>query len=250
MGKVHLTRRMLKIQTPSKKMSKVYPVTSVSATNFSCANCPQPITLFQQFYISTNAGRQKEIIECLNRNQNNKCITKICLLNERLYSLEELGLFSLDKIQQIVISKRLRFSHVFEAAQDNEQGWNVLANADIFFDDTLSNLYSIQTDRKLIFALLRWEYPSAKLFGPRADSQDSWIWHSSQTSTLKTKTVDFLLGVPGCDNRLAYEFQKDFQLLNVPHFIRTHHYHSSKVRNYSKEDSIPGPYCTITPFLE
>lgn len=239
------------MRAQEKKISKkVYSITSGSPDYVCAKSEPSQITLFQQFFIHTNENRQKEIRECLQRNQKNTFISQICLLNERLYSQEELGLPSLDKIKQVKICKRLSYSHVFDAAEEYGKGWNILANADIFFDDTLSNLLSISKNEKIIFALLRWEYPSGKIFGPRADSQDSWIWHSTHTPSFRNQNYDFLLGLPGCDNRIAYEFyKKSFQLFNVPEFIKSHHYHTSKVRNYSKEDLILGPFCTISPYL-
>ena len=52
----------------------------------------QPIFLIQQFFISDNKERQKEINFCLKENVKNKLFTKIILINEKIYTKEELGI--------------------------------------------------------------------------------------------------------------------------------------------------------------
>ena len=56
-----------------------------------------PMVLVQQYYLDADAVRRRENRECLERNAANPCIDRIILLNERLYSEEELGVPS-DKI--------------------------------------------------------------------------------------------------------------------------------------------------------
>ena len=78
----------------------------------------------------------------------NKNISKIILLNERIYSEKELGISS-SKIEQINIGKRLRFSDVFNIVDDKKiQGYVITANADIFYNDTLKNIYSTGLHQK------------------------------------------------------------------------------------------------------
>ena len=63
-------------------------------------------------------------------------------------------------------------------------GYIVTCNADIFFDKSINNLRkSNMSKEKQLLAQLRFDYTDkqlgkCKLFGPRADSQDTWIWHS------------------------------------------------------------------------
>jgi hypothetical protein len=217
---------------------------------------PANVSLLYQFFIHPNVERQNEIKHCLEKNQANPFITDIYLLGERLYTLEELGLSSEMKITQIVIGHRLQYSDIFKYAhQENIQGWLIACNADICFDTTLQNLIMFRSDERLMFSQLRWEYngkdiTAAKMFGPRADSQDCWMWHNKNTPHLSTyeKLFRFQLGQAGCDNHLAHLFQTlGFTQLNIPTYIRALHYHTTQIRNYTQADAVQPPYCQIVP---
>jgi hypothetical protein len=221
---------------------------------------PGDIVLFQQYYIDSNAERHAENKKCLFYNSHNKSITKIILLNERLYSDEELGVKS-SKIIQVVTGKRLSYKDAFEhAASHNIEGYLILANTDIFFDGSVSNVMrsGLSTTRKM-FCQLRFEYDgntdlrNCRIFGPRPDSQDTWIWHSNmKTSKAQRKILDIPLGTQGCDNKLVYLFNLlGFICHNEPHLIKTYHYHKSQIRNYNNDSKRATlPYYAIFPCLD
>ena len=71
------------------------------------------INIVSQFFVSPNPNRSKEIRTALEKNVQNQFIDKIYLLNERPFTNYELGVES-DKIQQVIINKRLKFSDFFE----------------------------------------------------------------------------------------------------------------------------------------
>ena len=180
-------------------------------------NGKQDIHIFTQFFIHpTSAQRNVELRECLKKNIENPHITKIHLINERTYSAAELGTVSLDKILQTVSTgKRLKFQDVFAYIRVNEiTGFLVITNSDIFFDDTLDNLgmSDIQdVPHKKMFAQLRYEYypqyceSQAPIFGPRFDSQDTWIFHSNNMiKESQERAFNYEFGKPGCDNKFAY----------------------------------------------
>jgi hypothetical protein len=201
-----------------------------------------PINLITQFYLPENEDRLAELQVALRANVTNPCIDSITLLNEREFSAFELGIRS-SKITQIVLGRRLRFSDALAARR---LGYTVLANADIYVDQSVASVR--RTDlhlRRAMFALLRYE--KGKLFGPRADSQDTWIIHSSAHITpAEMKSFQFELGRPGCDNKVCYLFATmGFDVYNDPALIRTHHYHDSSSRNYP--DTLPPPYLHIYP---
>ena len=144
------------------------------------------INIFYQYFIDENNDRQIEIQKCLKYNVNNSCINNIYLLNERIYTEEELSISS-NKIIQIDIQKRLQFKDIFEYINlNNITGYNVIINADIFFDETIKNLFKsdIHINKKM-YALLRYDctdennIENSELFGDRSDSQDTWIIHSN-----------------------------------------------------------------------
>ena len=96
------------------------------------------IHIFTQFFIHKKDQRNEEIRHCLLANQNNQYVYKIHLLNERLYTLQELGLTVPHKIHQENIGKRLSFQAVFQYIREKKiQGYCVMLNSDIFLDDSI-----------------------------------------------------------------------------------------------------------------
>ena len=142
------------------------------------------IVIVQQYYVPNNKKRHEEIKLALMCNCNNDAIDRIVLLNERIYSDDELGITN-DKIEQIDISHRITYRDVFEFSNKlSDDSYIVLANADIFFDTGIGRVREsgLVVERKA-FTQLRHEFSSielkdCKLFGPRLDSQDTWIWNS------------------------------------------------------------------------
>tara|TARA_Y100001980_G_C14541104_1_gene318992 strand:+ start:704 stop:2122 length:1419 start_codon:yes stop_codon:yes gene_type:complete len=208
------------------------------------------IYLFQQFYIPKDDKRKKEINECLKKNIKLKSITKVVLLNERIYTIDELGITENEnkKVEQIVIKIRLKYKIFFEVAQ-RFTGYLLLANSDIYFDETLVNIYkSPLYNERSCYAQLRIEH-NKKLFGPRSDSQDAWLFHSKHLQ-LNTQHSDFELGMPGCDNKITIILaMNNYKLYNEPYRIKINHLHTSNIRGYTGKDVIPGPYLMVLPFL-
>lgn len=211
--------------------------------------------LFTQFFISSNPQRNQEIKECLRKNAENPLIHTIHLLNERVYSPNELGTHS-TKIKQVDIKARLKYKDVFQYIRTNEiKGYHVIVNSDIFLDETLERvrLSDIHQKRKM-FALLRFEYnggnlQSQPIFGPRFDSQDTWIFHSRfPIQESWEKTFLFELGQPGCDNKLLYLMKIfGYDIYNDPVLVRTYHFHSSKHRTYGQKDVVKEPWAVCVP---
>jgi hypothetical protein len=214
------------------------------------------IHLFAQFYIDPNPIRQKEIVTCLHKNIQNPYITKIHLLNERIYKNKEIEAKSC-KLIQTDIGKRLMYSDIFKYVREqNIQGYIIIANSDILFDATLENLrYTDIHLSKKMYAQLRFEYNPfdiklSSIFGPHFCSQDTWILHTNFGIDIHTeKLFKFHMGKPGCDNKLIYLFCiMGYEVLNDPQFIKTYHYHSSLKRNYTQKDTISYPWGTIIPY--
>jgi len=211
------------------------------------------IIMISQFFLPNNTSRANEIKTALQVNVSNPFIDKIILLNERVYTKEELGIDS-DKVEQVVLGKRLEFKDVFDYV-DNKKitGYIVLSNIDIFFDKSIEVLRrSGLSTKKKMFTLLRHEYDPTKrileqqLFNHYFDSQDTWIWHTNSKLDKRQKSVlDFQLGTPGCDNTMIYLMQVfGFETHNEPLLIKNYHFHKTNIRNY---DSNTKP--TSQPFF-
>jgi len=214
------------------------------------------INIYLQFYIDKNPVRAKEIIQCLKMNNNNPLITNIYLLNEQIYDLQQLGVEDCSKIIQVDVSKRLTYQCVFQYISDNQiQGYNVIVNSDILLDGTIGKLrYSDIHLKKKMYALLRYELnptnlKMSRIFGPRFDSQDTWIIHSNfSIPPEQQKVFNFEFGMPGCDNKICYLANiLGFEIYNDPQLIKTYHFHFSNIRNYGRKDVIVQPWGMVVP---
>ena len=187
------------------------------------------IYLFNQFFIHEHTERYDEIKFCLKKNIELGLFTKIILLNERIYTNQELGLSQEEMlmIEQIDISKRLKFNDCFSEINKLQlKGYFVISNSDIFFDKTIINLRkSCLSKIKSMYMLLRFEYlkeknlDNCKLYSdnnniPQDTSQDTWIYHSNFKPDNKViNNCNFSFGRPGCDNKIAYVMYKSGYLL-------------------------------------
>jgi len=208
--------------------------------NMTLEESDDDIFLMLQFYISKDGERYEEIKECLSRNVNLKIFKKIYLLNERIYSDDELGIVS-DSILQINIEKRLTYMEFIKHAR-KIKGFAVLSNGDIFFDESIKYLMkSVMREFRGVQCLRRYEYRGEKNLMEckhhinYESSQDCWIFHSTQMDN-PLKDYNIELGTPGCDNKIADIFrQHNYTLLNNYTSIRIYHNHKSSKRNYTQK---------------
>ena len=119
-------------------------------------------------------------------------------------------------------------------------------------DDTISKIRTTPIfSEPTLVALLRYEYNDtyvsfetncneSKLFGPREDSQDTWIIHSDHNIPGRYRELfDFQFGKPGCDNKMVYLFHfLNYQVYNDPLAIKTFHFHQSQERAYTVNDRL------------
>lgn len=167
------------------------------------------IHLIVQYYRCDQESRQKEIDDCLRNNLQNSYITKVHLLTEEEYDFQQFP--NKGKITQTVIKERLTFERAFQYANQyaNSVFW-ILSNADIYFDQSLKYLQGVDLEKRL-FALTRHNVlrdGTIELLNPEFahGSQDAWIFKNPVP--LDKINTGFRLGVPGCDNRIAYELIK------------------------------------------
>lgn len=201
---------------------------------------PNKTWIFTQFFQHKDKKRHLEIKECLRRNCECPSVDKIILLNEKDYSNDWKLFPNSDKITQIILGKRLTYSAFLKYVSDNvpDNIFTILCNADIYFDNTLLELYKINMEDKML-GLLRWDVDkegNATLFGPRADSQDTWIFLSNSIKSRKWdfSKFDFQLGQAGCDNAFAgLILRQKFAITNPANTLKTYHLHNSNVRNYN-----------------
>lgn len=240
-------------------MSNSYKITLNSAiptlkSDYGIIN--NKINIFCQFFINPNKERHNEIIFCLLQNVQNNHVDKIYLLNERIYTENELGGISSHKIIQVNINKRLTYKDVFNYVDKNNiNGFFCIINSDIFFDETLKHLHLTNlSQEKYMFSQLRFEFDNKTkntyINETINCSQDTWIFHTNFIKDIinNIELFNIDLGKSGCDNKLLYFLNMiGFKIINHPYFIKTYHYHSSQIRNYTEIDRLPPPYVFVNP---
>ena len=218
--------------------------------NYEGFNSKEEIILITQFYEPKDKGRKEEIEKCLINNINNKNISKIYLFVEKNYKfINELDLSKKQKIILINNKVRLSFKQAFEYANKNIVKQNqdvicILANSDIYLDNTIQNLREYNLNNKFL-ALTRIEKGDNKdnfvYMYPSNNSQDTWIWKNKINVTYKNEDYindGIILGKGGCDNMIAYILDKSgYKVENKCKLINTFHLHKDDIRDWKGRDS-------------
>lgn len=182
------------------------------------------IRLFYNYYEDKTPARKKEIDFCLNKNLANSLVNTVILYSEA----------------------KPTYNYFFEKINDvtGPDDVNIICNSDIFLDESIAFTSRLEADE--MWALTRWEWHSANsiVFSNRKDSQDVWIVRGK----VRSVAGDFSLGIAGCDNRIAHEFQQaGYKVSNPSVSIKTYHVHNSAIRNYKSLKPVPPPYLTVEP---
>lgn len=210
---------------------------------------PPSLWLIQQYYRPDKAKRAREIKRCLDENVQCPYVDKILLLNEEDFSKD---FPKTNKIEQKIVGKRLTYEmvirEIYESVPDGVIV--VFSNSDIYLEETTRLLWSMKLEDRFL-SLLRWDVPEdnsdgqvSKIFGPRDDSQDTWIVTSESVKLRNWKWQDlaFPFGKNGCDNAINVEMLKQkFLIANPAYSIKTQHVHSSGYRTYNPKDIVDKP---------
>jgi hypothetical protein len=205
-------------------------------------------------YLDADANRFQEFMECVRRNAANPSIDSICIFFETPgdcnHLLSTYPPLNSQKVNLILLERRVTYKDLFSYANRQLAGQRIIiANADIFFDESLLRLDGYDVTQSLL-CLSRWDVQpdGERRFFDYPLSQDAWIFDTP----VREFPCAFHLGVPGCDNRLAWEAQKaGLAVRNPSRSIRACHLHLSGVRRYSERHRLAGPGSSIpATFLE
>ena len=192
------------------------------------------MNFFVNYYISEK--RQAEIDECLQRNIENPLIEQIFVLADRFI------FFNDPKVILLQLSYRPTFQDFIDLTYASD-GINIIANSDIYFDDTLELANEIGKNE--VYALSRWELTNEGLKHHNTrDSQDCWIINGN----LNTSDCDFTQGLAGCDNAFTERLKwAGYKVSNPSKDIRSIHLHKNPRRDYDVQDRVSLPYLLISP---
>lgn len=200
------------------------------------------------FYRDRDPRRMHELTRCLERNVRLPHFDKVHVFIEKRDRYDryrkKFSVLRDSKVRMIDHGRRVTYREFFDYANRVAPGQRVIvANSDIFFDDSLQRLDSVDLTGKLI-GLTRWDILDDGTARPYEDpySQDAWIFRPP----ILPFFCDFHLGLPGCDNRLAWEaHHAGLKLLNPSRSVRANHLHLSGVRRYSQAQRLKGELLSI-----
>lgn len=206
-------------------------------------------TLYVSHWTPPTDDRRREIDECLRRNIDCPAIDRIVLLaqsteDHRASVPQSSKLVWLELPPDV---QRPRYSDFFQAVNSyTTTPWdlNIVANADVFFDETLNLLKPLNLFGVCI-ALSRWEWKNDHAASVAYEnSQDCWIFQGPIRPL--TEQIDFPIGIYGCDWRIAWILRhNDYVLVNVPYDVRHYHIHDSTYRNNGT--FLQGPHISRIP---
>jgi len=192
--------------------------------------------LFISLYPDKNPERRDELIRCLFINTCGVFIKQIYILNEGMVLPNNLS-----TVQSRLIAHRTTYNDLFKFVNEHtrQDDINIIANSDIYFDQTLQKAFNIKDNE--CYAISR----VGMLKNYLACSQDVWVFKGK----IRNVRADFPIGVPGCDNRLAHEiFKAGYEMTNPCKTIMCHHLHKGQSwYDTKKHDKVPKPYRLVPP---
>ncbi len=216
---------------------------------------PPRVHLVTQFYEPPWNHRTEEIRTCLVRNCENPHIFRIHLFDESAGLDSQLRTQLAEKLVHLPCTgRRLTFQRAADYA-DQALGGEicVLANADVYFDDSLSQLARFfgEEGNRVSLALLRHDVGEDGLLELRElnnFSQDAWCF----VPPAGVRDADFHLGANACDNRFAWELRRaGLRPRNPCRVIRACHLHRDQTaRSWWQQPRVEHPYLLVEPESE
>jgi hypothetical protein len=229
---------------------------------YSSAQEPgQRFILITTLYNEKNLQRAQEYITCLERNLTMGLIEKIHILYDTHKDSSDmkenkllLYLLSLPQNSIVLskISRRPTFELCFALAnQVYPDKKIIIANADIFFNQTLYTLSDYNFENKFL-ALTRWDVTQNNklVFFEEPSSQDAWFF---KTPLAPFRKSYYELGMMRCDNCIAYQAREAGLIVGNPSLtVQACHMHLSNIRNYPNymplDPMLHLPYTTLEEF--
>lgn len=190
----------------------------------------KPISLVTCFYKDRDFLRQAELQECLERNTNNPLLNRIVLLVEEGAETEKLLMHP--KVESVIVPKgKQTFADLIRVANERCSGEVVvLANTDIYFDETLSFINSVDLAQRVIVSTRREVGTQGhSLWSYHQQASDAWVMEAP----IQAHDLDIELGKNGCESLfLGRMLRVGYSIQNVSLDLKCYHMHASQKRNY------------------
>ena len=194
------------------------------------------IIVYTPYYAARTPERQAELDQCLQANLACDSVTRLVLLVDDGHEPP----VSHPKLIVRHVPSRPTYRDWVELSRSLAIGQiSILANSDIYFDDSLGRVRETLSESGRLLALTRFEKVGERL-EPHANpswSQDVWgVRGGIPLPAPLLKALEIPLGVPRCDNKVAYLFAVHGWTVHNPFaFVRTVHMHETQQRNYDKK---------------
>lgn len=194
------------------------------------------INVFFPYYQCGDKARQKEIDLCLKNNVNNKHISTLIVLIDDGSEL----IFTDEKIRIVRLEKRPTYRDWIEMTKNMHlEGVTILCNSDIYFDDSILLALDVLKSKNTFLSLSRWELIKGKhILHPNPHwSQDVWgVNCDNEYEPEMLQGLEFPMGVPRCDNKIAYLFGvRGWDIKNPCKSLKSIHVHETELRTYHKK---------------
>lgn len=204
------------------------------------------IVLFTHWYNAKDSETSQNNIRCLEHNLKNKFIKYVCLLVEHQTTIIPTHLINHPKLRIKYINKRLTYYDWIEYSVNNYSPYiKILANTDIYFDDTLEYVLTRHFTPKTFYSITRKDIDDDGNIGQSYDSyqdytrptnpnysQDCWIFQQLSVP-LDPNKINFELGIGNCDRLFKdyLETQCGINLINLYQSINAIHLDKRKNRS-------------------
>ncbi|MEK0368720.1 MAG: hypothetical protein QQN62_03830 [Nitrosopumilus sp.] len=181
--------------------------------------------------------RNLEFKLCFVKNINNRFIDEIVIFFENyddsLSTLTEFDYMRNNKVKIINVDSFPNYSVLFDYANENYKGEIVIvANADIYFDETLAKVENLKFKDNMMLFLTRYGIDnSGHEFLQNTGSFDSYIFRSPVQSFYN----GIMMGVLGCDSYLLQRaIEAGMKVYNPALSVNSYHHHSCGGKSESR----------------
>jgi hypothetical protein len=190
----------------------------------------RPINLITCFYVDSDFIRHAELRECLERNIKNPFFSKVFVLVEE--GSENERILQETKVVAIPVPKgRQTYADFVKVANQYCDGQLVvLANTDIYFDETLAFLHSVETSGRIYVSTRREVGMGGRsLWSYHQQASDAWVIEAP----IQGVDLNIQLGKMGCESLfLGRMLRAGYAIENVSFDLKCYHLHLTAKRNY------------------
>lgn len=192
-----------------------------------------------EFYMPKSEARLDEIVGAISHNDG---VAEEVLLfvnsNEKESVSYAKKYLNFRKVTQIHRPQRQTFGSMCEDLKllRSPDGTVAICNNDISFSQSAVDIINKDDMNNKFLCLTRWDKGQLKMPATsRKFSQDAWVFQPQFINDGMMNSSKFPFGVPGCDNRIAFNaVVSGMDVLNPCEIVRIDHRHASDERNYKR----------------